>query len=158
VKIVIQLCAALFCLFIAVLALGNVYKAYCDPRVKQFAELVEHPDSIQVLLDSTFETTVLQIGGVNASAIYTVTFPYTVDGHTYRGSAILNKEPTIPILEIYYLRDNPRIYAKDPKEALDNLSGRWVIVVFSLIGLAFLAGFLASAWALKNSLCDAFED
>ncbi len=53
---------------------------------------------------------------------YEVTYKYEVDGKQYSGTKTLQSPPTIPVVVVTYLADNPRLSAIDPAEELSSLT------------------------------------
>lgn len=119
---------------LALLAIGGVFawaflSQYFSFSASDYLQMLDDDSKVMAVLDEKYT-----FNHSKYSSYYEFTFKYEVDGIKYDGKYTSGSVPEIPVVSVYYLKSNPKVYSLDPEKSLEDEPG-WGTLLVGIISL-----------------------
>jgi len=112
---------ALFVTIIAVFSCktcaGDYIEGSNKEKVAQYEALIKENTKATAVYDSVYTERTVKIAKVPIKT-YSIKYKYEVNGVKYEGEHSTSTLPKLPVVEVYYLKDNPSVHDINPASSL----------------------------------------
>ena len=109
----VTIIAAFFCRTCA----GDYMEGSNKEKIAQYEALIKENNKATAVYDSVYTEHTVKIAKVPITT-YNIKYKYEVNGVEYEGEHSTSKLPESPVVEVYYLKDNPSVHDINPASSL----------------------------------------
>ncbi len=128
-------------------------KKEIEQKISNIQKLISSPVEVNAFLDSVYTITTVKILGAPVK-LYETKYFFTVDNQLYSGIYQPTEPPTIPLINIKYLAENPSINSPDPERELAHLKSSKTSKTSLYIGLFLLISGAITAYVNFKAIRD----
>ena len=88
-----------------------------EEKIAQYETMIKENTKTTAVYDSVYTERTVKIAKVPIKT-YSIKYKYEVNGVEYEGKQSTSKLPESPVVEVYYLKDNPSVNEIDPASSL----------------------------------------
>ena len=96
---------------------GDYIEGSNKEKVAEYEALIKENTKTTAVYDSVYTEHTVKIAKVPIKT-YSIKYKYEVNGVKYEGEQSTSKLPESPVVEVYYLKDNPSVHDINPASSL----------------------------------------
>ena len=96
---------------------GDYIEGSDEEKIAQYETMIKENTKTIAVYDSVYTEHTVKIAKVPVKT-YSIKYKYEVNGVKYEGEQSTSKLPESPVVEVYYLKDNPSVNEIDPASSL----------------------------------------
>ena len=96
---------------------GDYIEGSDEEKIAQYETMIKENTKTIAVYDSVYTKHTVKIAKVPIKT-YSIKYKYEVNGVEYEGEQSTSKLPESPVVEVYYLKDNPSVNEIDPASSL----------------------------------------
>ena len=96
---------------------GDYIEGSDEEKIAQYETMIKENTKTIAVYDSVYTEHTVKIAKVPIKT-YSIKYKYEVNGVKYEGEQSTSKLPESPVVEVYYLKDNPSVNEIDPASSL----------------------------------------
>ncbi|MCS6823381.1 MAG: hypothetical protein NZ529_03735 [Cytophagaceae bacterium] len=110
-----------------------------EKLIAQYEKMIKDNSKTTAVLDSVY--TEYSLKGSKTAFSYNFNYYFTVDGVKYKGNHSFNKLPTLPVVEVYYSKEDPNINCLEPTKMIEteknksSVSNLYWAIGFGVVGI-----------------------
>ena len=96
---------------------GDYIEGSDEEKIAQYETMIKENTKTIAVYDSVYTKHTVKVAKLPMTT-YSIKYKYEVNGVEYEGEQSTSKLPESPVVEVYYLKDNPSINKIDPAASL----------------------------------------
>ena len=96
---------------------GDYIEGSDEEKIAQYETMIKENTKTIAVYDSVYTKHTVKVAKLPMTT-YSIKYKYEVNGVEYEGEQSTSKLPESPVVEVYYLKDNPSVNEIDPASSL----------------------------------------
>ena len=96
---------------------GDYIEGSDEEKIAQYETMIKENTKTIAVYDSVYTKHTVKVAKLPMTT-YSIKYKYEVNGVKYEGEQSTSKLPESPVVEVYYLKDNPSVNKIDPASSL----------------------------------------